>query len=107
MLRRIPTRELMTPPPTPTQGPTATPTPSPTPITCEVPGASFERIPIKGSPYKKRDDVYHADLNLAVRGYEEVDEFKGLVHYDGATDSQAPQLDGLFADERTPNVIKT
>lgn len=96
-----------TPTPSPTPIPTATLTPSPTPITCDVPGASFERIPIKGAPDKKRDDVNHADLNLAVRGYEQVDEFKGLIHYNGATDSQAPQLAGLFADERTPNVINT
>lgn len=88
-------------------GPTATPIPSPTPVTCQVPGASFERIPVKGAPDKKRDDVDHADLNLAVRSYEEVDEFQGLIHYNGATDSGAPQLAGLFADGRTPNVIKT
>lgn len=94
---------------TPTLTPTFTPTPipSPTPITCDIAGASFEKIPVKGAPDKKRDDVDHADLNLAVRGYEEVEEFKGLIHYNGATDSQAPQLAGLFADERTPNVIKT
>lgn len=49
----------------------------------------------------------HPDLNLAVRGYREVDAFRGLVDYDGETDGNAPQLWGLFADRRTPEITHT
>ena len=93
--------------PSATPSPTPSPIASPTPFTCEIAGVRYEKIPIKGIPDTERDDAEHADLNLAVRGYEEVDEFKGLVKYDGAIDSQAPQLAGLFADDRTPAFSST
>jgi hypothetical protein len=43
----------------------------------------------------------HPDLNLALRGYELTDAYKGLVDYSGGSDPGAPQLPGLFADNRT------
>lgn len=49
----------------------------------------------------------HPDLNLAVRGYEPVNAFRGLVDYDGEADRNAPQLWGLFADRRTPEIAHT
>ena len=44
---------------------------------------------------------HHADLNLALRGYAPTDAYKGLVDYSGGGDPNAPQLPGLFADNRT------
>ena len=43
----------------------------------------------------------HPDVNLALRGYELTDAYKGLVTYGGDQDPNAPQLPGLFADNRT------
>lgn len=46
----------------------------------------------------------HADLNLALRGYEKNPAAAPtLVTYDGASDSNAPQLYELFGDRRTPS----
>jgi hypothetical protein len=41
-------------------------------------------------------------LNFALRGFASTTAVLGLVDYSGATDSGAPQLYGLFADNRTP-----
>lgn len=57
--------------------------------------------------WEGRPPESHPDLNLAVRGYREVDAFRGLVDYDGETDGNAPQLWGLFADRRTPEITHT
>ena len=87
---------------TSTATPTLTPTAMPTTVTsCEIDGQSYELIPIKGNP-EDRDDDEHADLNLELRGYEPTSAELGLVDYTGDTDPQAPQLYGLFADQRTP-----
>lgn len=67
--------------------------------------------PIEGAQYTTitpnnttdRPAEVHADLNLALRGYEKNPAAAPtLVNYDGATDSKAPQLYGLFGDRRTP-----
>lgn len=57
--------------------------------------------------WEGRPPESHPDLNLAVRGYRQVDAFRGLVDYDGETDGNAPQLWGLFADRRTPEITHT
>jgi hypothetical protein len=44
----------------------------------------------------------HADLNLALRGYEVTDASLGLVEYGGTPDGDAPKLYTLFADHRVP-----
>lgn len=44
----------------------------------------------------------HADLNLALRSYISTTAYLGLVDYGGDTDPLAPQLAGLFSDNRTP-----
>lgn len=49
-----------------------------------------------------RPAAIHGDLNLALRGYEVADAPLALVDYNGATDADAPQLPGLFADGRLP-----
>jgi len=66
-----------------------------------IPGASYGDLSV-ASPPTDRPAEEHGDLNLALRGYELTDATKGLVDYGGGTDPQAPQLPGLFADERTP-----
>jgi hypothetical protein len=53
-------------------------------------------------PPTDRPAEEHGDLNLALRGYELTSATKGLVDYGGGTDDKAPQLPGLFADDRTP-----
>jgi hypothetical protein len=49
----------------------------------------------------------HPDHNLAVRGYEVTDEYRGLVQYDGNHDPLAPQLAGLFSAPRLPSFVST
>ena len=87
--------------------PPATPTPSPTPDTaCPATGQSYDLIPTDGRYSGPPPDV-NPDLNLTVRGWVDVDELKGLVNYNGGTDSGAPQLYSLFGDNRTPTFSST
>jgi hypothetical protein len=66
-----------------------------------IPGESYGVLEVPPPPTDRPAEV-HADLNLALRGYELADAYKGLVDYSGGTDPNAPQLPGLFADDRTP-----
>ena len=66
-----------------------------------VPGESYSTLSVD-SPPTDRPAELHADLNLALRSYAPVDEYKGLVDYGGGTDPSAPQLTGLFAAKRVP-----
>lgn len=71
-------------------------------LTCDVPSQSYGTLSIVPPPtdYPAED---HPDINaLAVRGYEPTTTFLGLVDYGGGTDPRAPQLAGLFADQRVP-----
>lgn len=65
-----------------------------------IPDVSYDALSIAGSP-TDRPAEGHPDLNLAVRGYAPTDAFLGLVDYGGAHDPRAPQLPGLFSDNRT------
>jgi hypothetical protein len=58
-------------------------------------------LPIVGSP-ADRPAAKHGDLNLALRGYSPTSGKLSLIDMGGPTDNRAPQLAGLFADERTP-----
>jgi hypothetical protein len=66
-----------------------------------IPGESYGDFPVNGDPTDPPAEE-HPDLNLALRGYELTDAYKGLVDYSGGSDPNAPQLPGLFADNRTP-----
>jgi len=66
-----------------------------------IPGASYDVLSVLPPP-TDRPAEEHADLNLALRGYEPTGAFNGLVDYTGGTDLNAPQLPGLFSDDRTP-----
>ena len=75
------------------------------PKTClPIPGEQYDALSIEGSP-TERPAEDHADLNLAIRGYEPTDAFLGLVDYGGDSDSRAPPLPGLFADDRTATFV--
>jgi hypothetical protein len=65
-----------------------------------IPGESYGDFPVNGDPTNPPAEE-HPDLNLALRGCEIADAYKGLVDYGGGGDPNAPQLPGLFADNRT------
>jgi hypothetical protein len=65
-----------------------------------IPDESYGDFPVNGDPTDPPAEE-HPDLNLALRGYELTDADKGLVDYSGGSDPNAPQLPGLFADNRT------
>lgn len=64
-------------------------------------GAFYTTIPVPPPP-SDRPAVSHGDLNLALRGYIKTTKTLGLVSYGGNTDPGAPQLPGIFSDQRTP-----
>ncbi len=66
-----------------------------------IPGVQYGTLDVDGPP-TDRPAEQHADLNLALRGYEVTSAHLGLVDYGGSGDSRAPQLDTLFADRRVP-----
>lgn len=93
--------------------PTETPTNAPEANTalavnaaCDTVGGGDYGI-LGAGGWEGRPPETHPDLNLAVRGYHVVNAFRGLVDYDGQTDGDAPQLWGLFADRRTPEIAHT
>lgn len=63
-------------------------------------GESYAAITVEPPP-TGRPAAQHADLNLALRGYAPTGGVLGLVDYGGPTDLLAPQLYGLFSDQRT------
>lgn len=68
---------------------------------CEpIPGVEYSTLDVNSAP-TDRPAEQHADLNLALRGYEATAAYLGLVSYGGG-DPAAPRLDTLFADSRVP-----
>jgi hypothetical protein len=65
-----------------------------------VPGERYNVLSVDPPPTDRPAEL-HADLNLSLRGYVLTTAFLGLVDYSGAADPGAPQLPGLFADNRT------
>jgi len=66
-----------------------------------IPEESYRSLSVNPPP-TDCPAAQHADLNLALRGYELTDAHKGLVDYSGGSDPNAPQLQGLFVDGRLP-----
>ena len=66
-----------------------------------IPGVQYGTLDVNGPPTDRPAEV-HADLNLALRGYEVTSAYLGLVDYGGGDDAKAPQLYTLFADQRVP-----
>jgi hypothetical protein len=69
-----------------------------------VPGASYGSLPIVGDP-TDRPAEEHADLNLALRGYEPTNAYLGLVEYGPPTDPGSPQLTGLYSPAHVPQFV--
>jgi hypothetical protein len=67
-----------------------------------ITGASYATIPVEWPP-TDRPAASHGDLNLALRGYKLTTAPLSLVDYSGDTDAGAPQMRGIFSDNRTPN----
>ena len=61
--------------------------------------AGFARVGT-GGPTSDRPAALHADLNLALRGYQPTAAELGLLDLSGPTDPAAPRLRTLFADDR-------
>lgn len=54
-------------------------------------------------PVTDRPAAEHADLNLALRGYEATTNTLGLVDYGGPVDGRGPKLYSLFSADRVPD----
>lgn len=65
------------------------------------PPRSYAAIPVELPP-TDRPAAVHPDLNLALRGFVATGGPLALVNYGGDTDSEAPQIDGLFNPPRLP-----
>ncbi|MBI4791018.1 MAG: hypothetical protein HY782_28645 [Chloroflexi bacterium] len=64
-----------------------------------IAGESYNTVAVISDPTDRPAEI-HPDLNLAVRGYVPTSAELQLIQYDHPFDSQAPQLTGLFADNR-------
>jgi hypothetical protein len=77
----------------------------PEPSECPtVSTASFDLIPLEGGPVRDHPDYLHGDLNLLERGYVSIDKTRDLVDISGPTDSDPPQLAGLFSPNNYPGM---
>lgn len=63
-------------------------------------GESYAALSVEPPPLGA-PAAQHPDLNLALRGYTPTGGYLGLVDYGGPFDPSAPQLYGLFGDQRT------
>ena len=75
-------------------------------ISCEIPNASYSSLPIASAP-TTGSIADHPDINLAVRGYEQVSATLTLINYAGNSDPNAPQLNTLFSPSRLPTFSNT
>ncbi len=97
------------PPVAPTPPAPVAPTPAPVPPMPQVDpcaaieGQNYATLPIVGPP-TDRPAAEHGDINLTLRGYDPTNSTLGLIDMGGPTDDRAPQLAGLFSDNRTPEV---
>ena len=68
-----------------------------------IAGESYSTLSVI-PPKTDRPAELHPDLNLAIRGYQPTTGYLGLLDLDGSSDLSAPQLPGLFSDNRTPAI---
>jgi hypothetical protein len=66
-----------------------------------IAGVAYGTLPTAGA-ITDRPAATHADLNIKLRGWTPTTATLGLVDINGPTDTLAPQLYTLFADQRTP-----
>ncbi len=65
-----------------------------------IPGVHYDALYVENPT--NPDVENNLDYNLLLLGYDWVDEYRGLVHINGDSDPNAPQLPTLFADLRLP-----
>ena len=70
-------------------------------IKSQQPPRVYDLIPVEGGSIGRPAEA-SADVNLAHRGYVSTDAFAGLIDINGPTDSNAPQLAGIFNHQRDP-----
>ena len=70
-----------------------------------IPGVSYGRLPIVGPPVSP-PPASNPDINLNFRGWQATNAPHQLVTYNnnGSPDALAPQLWGLFTDNRVPTI---
>ncbi len=66
----------------------------------------YVAIPVAGGGLE-HPPALHADLRLALRGYEPVDAARTLIDKDGPVDGDPPQLSALFARSDAPSFSQT
>lgn len=66
----------------------------------------YAAIPVAGGGLE-HPPALHADLRLALRGYEPVDAARTLIDKDGPVDGDPPQLSALFARSDAPSFGQT
>jgi hypothetical protein len=87
--------------PTATPTDTATPTPTATPAGCQaISGVSYGTLTSATGP-PSPPAASNGDINILLRWWQPTTAFLGLVS-GGGVDPNAPQLDGLFTDDRVP-----
>lgn len=89
----------------PTSTRTSTPSPTATAVSITL-GETYGTIPVEAASAGGAA-ARQADVNLSLRGFAPAKSFLGLVDYTGDTDSGAPQLASLFADNRVPTFSGT
>jgi hypothetical protein len=67
-----------------------------------IPETSYTAISVVGGQPPNPDAAHDADFNVNLLDALPVNEHKGLFHYGGDADPQAPQLIYLFGDKRVP-----
>ncbi len=78
------------------------PTATPTPAGCQsIPGVSYGQLNPNSAP-TNLPAAQDPDLNLDIRGWIPTVSTLGLVTYNGSPDPNAPQLAGLFQNNRVP-----
>ncbi len=71
-----------------------------------IPGVQYSAIPVDVASPDAAAAEDHPDINLALRGYTVNSvAHKGLVEYGGDTDTNAPQLTNLFAEQQLPEFV--
>lgn len=64
---------------------------------------AYTLIPMEAADTNHPDNL-HGDLNLSLRGYQPATAATALTTYNGDVDQGAPQLTGLFADQRRATI---
>jgi hypothetical protein len=77
---------------------------APPPPACGlIGGQSYGAMNVRGGP-SDRPAAAHADLNLGLRGWVQVNQPLGLTSVGGPTDDRSPRFPGLFGPSRMPRL---